>query len=136
MKKIAVLIMSLLSISAFSYCPILFESENLCADLEWTRGPVLNQTSGFEVTFWENGDPSHTPVSPGFEVEFMTWMVMDNGHSHGGPAINWDEVEPGVFIVNDARFFMHGMKGYWQVKIQLTENAELVEEQAVMVPLK
>ena len=133
MKKIITLLTLLVSVSAYSHCPIKFESENLCANLEWTSGPVLNSLSAFEVVFWKSGDHSHTPVTPKSDVEFMSWMVMDSGMEHGGPAMNWDEVETGIFQVNDARFFMHGMKGYWQVKVQLTKYSELVEEKAVLV---
>ena len=48
----------------------------------------------------------------------VIWMTMDNGHDHGGPAITWNEIAPGVFEVRDARFF-GGMHGTWEIKVEI-----------------
>ncbi|EQC46832.1 hypothetical protein [Bacteriovorax sp. Seq25_V] len=124
-----------LSLGAFAHCPLEFKSENLCAILNWKKAPIANVDNSFEVTFWKKGDYNHVPVTPQADVGFIAWMVMDNGHQHGGPAMTWNEISEGKFEVNDAKFFMHGMKGYWQVKIQLSEYGDLVEENAVKVDL-
>ena len=119
------------SVSAMN-CDFYFESEDLCANFEWTKGPVLNEYSSFEVSFFNEGDSSQT-VSPISNINIFTWMVMDNGHSHGGPTIHVEEVQPGVFIVDDAKFFMHGMKGHWLVKMQLKTGTDLIEEHSLKV---
>ncbi len=124
-----------ISASIFAHCPLEFKSENLCAVLNWKRAPMANVNNSFDVTFWVKGDKNHVPVSPNADVGFISWMVMDNGNAHGGPTMNWREIEEGRFEVNDAKFFMHGMKGYWQVKVQLSEYGDLVEENAVTVDL-
>lgn len=117
-----------ITITAYAHCPIYFETENLCADLKWKDGPYLNVENSFELKFWEKGDHNHTTVSPNKDVSFLSWMVMDNGHSHGGPALKWEETDAGVFNVTNAKFFMHGMKGYWSVRIQLKEADVVAEE--------
>ena len=128
MKIILTLFLTLMSFGAVALCPLYFADENKCASLEWTDGPVLNANSSFRVFFWEKGDADHSYVSPEQSVEMKTWMIMANGHSHGGPTITWDEVENGVFEVADAKFFMGGMNGHWQVKVIVGE-----EEQSVNV---
>jgi len=126
MKKILVSLITLLSVNVLAHCPMYFETENLCASLEWTNGPAYNVESGFEVAFWEKGDHSHTLVSPSADVSFRPWMIMANGHAHGGPAMTWQEVELGLFEINDARF-IGGMNGYWQVLVKVG-NEELAHK--------
>ncbi|EQC44147.1 hypothetical protein [Bacteriovorax sp. DB6_IX] len=130
MKKLLVLLTTLVSVNILAHCPLYFSAEDLCADLEWTNGPAYNVESGFEVSFWRNGDHNHELVSPEAEVSFRPWMIMSNGHSHGGPAMTWQEVEAGLFEINDARF-IGGMMGYWQVLIKVGD-----EELAVKVEIE
>jgi hypothetical protein len=133
MKLLLVTILSFLAVNASANCPIDFDNTGLCAQLEWTQGPVLNQKSHFKVTFWEKNDVNQTQISPKFDVDIFSWMIMDNGHSHGGPALTYNEVTPGVFISKDARFFMGRMKGSWQVKIVLEEGNLVLSEKAIDV---
>lgn len=124
-----------LSLNVFSEanCPLEFSSENLCAELTWIDGPYLNEESTFEVRFWNKFNPGKL-VSPQNEVEMYSWMIMDNGHSHGGPAISWTEESEGLFMVEDARFFMMGMKGYWNIVIRtLDESGSEIQKKMVRV---
>lgn len=133
MKNLLILSTFLVSLNLFAHCPMKFEDTNLCADLVWVNGPVLNKTSHFQIHFWEEGDESHTPVSPQFDINIYSWMVMDNGHSHGGPKLTWAEVAEGFFESKDARFFMGRMKGYWQVRIDLIQNGSVFAQESVDV---
>jgi hypothetical protein len=126
MKNIVILFFTFISLNSFSHCPMDFSEANLCAKLEWTNGPVLNQKSSFVINFWEKGDSSHTAVSPRDEISIYSWMIMESGHSHGGPALSWNEVSQGVFESKDARFFMGRMKGHWEVRVDLIENGNVV----------
>ncbi len=115
------LIVALLcSLSIFANCEIELQSENLCAELVWLDGPYLNNESSFEVNFYNK--QTQKPTSPISEVEFYSWMIMNHGHSHGGPAISWTQVSEGKFLIEDARFFMmHG--GFWNIAIELFSNS-------------
>lgn len=126
MKLILITILTVFNLNASANCPINFETTQLCAKLEWTKGPLLNEKSHFKVTFWNVADESETPVSPNYEVDIYSWMIMDNGHNHGGPALTYIEKNPGEFISKDARFFMGRMKGSWQIKIELIGNSKSI----------
>ncbi len=136
MKKTMLLIATLLSFNSFAHCPIAFTEADLCADISWIDGPNLGTTSHFEIVFWEKGDHSHTYITPSYDLKMYTWMVMDNGMNHGGPAITFNQVDDGVYEVMDARFFMHGMKGHWEVRIELGNQSGLVSLGKTVVPLE
>ncbi len=89
-----------------------------------------------EVVFWKNDDPAHEPVSPNFDVDIYSWMVMDNGHSHGGPKFSSQEVLPGVFQAKEVRMFMGRMKGFWQIRIDLSRDKKVISTGAKRVKLK
>lgn len=136
MKFILIPLFFLFSLNSFSHCPIDFEEAELCADITWTDGPYDGKVSSFEVMFWRKGDASHTPVSPNLEIDIYSWMVMANGHSHGGPIMSYLELSEGIFLVQDARFFMGSMKGHWEVRIELTDlDSNLVALGLQEVPL-
>lgn len=104
-------------------CPLEFNKMEYCASVTWLDGPYLNKKSTFEVKFWKLGDASRELVTPSESIIIKTWMIMDNGHSHGGSAIHPKLIEEGHFVIDDERFFMNGMKGDWNIKIIL-ENQE------------
>ena len=130
MKFLLFLSSFLLSLTVFAHCPMEFKEVDLCANLKWIDGPHLDQKSHFQLTFWEKGDLTHTPVSPELEIDIYSWMTMHNGNSHGGPKMNFQEISTGVFEVKDARFFMHGMHGYWEIKADLFEGDSVVSSSA------
>lgn len=122
-----------MSLSLFAHCPMEFKEVDLCANIKWINGPNLGQKSHFQLTFWEKGDHSHNPVSPDIDIDIFSWMIMDNGHSHGGPKMNFHEIIPGVFEVRDARFFMHGMHGYWEIRTNLIDEGHVISSAASKV---
>ena len=132
-KMIVTLLLCLTSLTAFASCPLSFPNNGLCAQLDWVKGPWLNKNSHFEVTFWKSTDKSKTPVSPEQEVSIYSWMTMDNGMNHGGPDMTVVETSPGIFEAKDALFFMHGMRGFWEVRIEVA--AELAASR-VHLPMK
>jgi len=135
MKKIAFLIVLLFSFNTFSSCPLELTEVDLCAKLTWIDGPHLDKKSHFKVEFWDKFDESQARVTPSFDINIYAWMIMQNGHSHGGPKMTWNKTKEGVFEVKDARFFMHGMKGYWEVRIGLLEDKAEISMAASRVPL-
>ncbi|MBT4793314.1 MAG: hypothetical protein HON90_17215 [Halobacteriovoraceae bacterium] len=136
MKKIVLSLLVFFNFSlaiANDVCPMNFSDANLCAELMWNDGPYLGKVSGFTVKFWGAQDSNQINTSPEYSIKIYSWMVMDNGHSHAGPALTWNEITPGVFISKDARFFMGRMKGYWEVKVDLSQGGVIVSSQAQRV---
>lgn len=105
-------------------CPMDFVGTGLCGDVEWIDGPHFGRVSHFKLVFWNRDDVQKTPVSPNYEVEIYSYMIMCQGHNHGGPQMNWQEVSDGVFEVRDARF-IYMENGYWEVRVDLNERAQL-----------
>ncbi len=108
-------------------CPYELPIQNLCVDIEWTNGPFDGKPSNFEAIVYDKDTQER--VTPE-DLKIYVWMMMANGHQHGGPAINWAFGE-GQIIDGTAKFFMGHMKGYWQVRFEL--NNEIA---AIPVKLK
>jgi hypothetical protein len=126
MKAFALYLL-LFSVKSHANCPIYFHSESLCSNISWEKGPLLNQKSHLKLSFWRAGDSEMIKVSPKADVKIFSWMTMANGHDHGGPIMTAQEVTPGTFEVKDARFFMHGMNGFWEIVIELTNNGNTTD---------
>lgn len=122
MKKTLLLLALLLSINSFGTCPIELEDTNLCANIEWIDGPNLDNTSEFKLIFWKSGDTNQSEVELDFSINVYSWMTMQSGHSHGGPAMTFEKIGDSEFLIKDARFFMGSMKGFWEVRIDLLKN--------------
>lgn len=133
MKNLIALSTLLLTISISAHCPLEFNEVNLCAEVTWVDGPYLNMKSHFQMLFWEKGDVKHTPVSPKEDVIIDSWMVMHNGMDHAGPRMNPVETSEGIFDVTDARFFMHGSQGYWELITKLTSDGIVISESSLKV---
>ena len=127
MKSFLVVLTIAFSLSTQAYCPHYFQSESLCGELKWVQGPLLNKKSHFLFKFWKEGDREQTSVSPSTEVKIYSWMTMANGHDHGGPKMTARETSPGIFEVRDARFFMHGMNGFWEIVVDLKNNNTVLD---------
>ena len=122
MKTLLTLAVLIFCSYSFADCPLRFDTESLCGEIQWIKGPVLNAKSHFQLKFWKDGDALKTPVSPNGTVKIYSWMTMANGHDHGGPKMTKRKISEGVYEVNDARFFMHGMNGFWEIIVDLTKN--------------
>ena len=137
MKAIFLILLSLFNFSIkASDCPLDFSSVSaLCAELSWLDGPHDGAKSHFEITFFKKGDLSKTPVSPIHKVRIYSYMIMDSGHHHEGPKMTASEVTPGVIEVRDARFFMQGMKGFWEIRIAFSNASQVLSTQSFKVEL-
>lgn len=126
MKK---LFLSFLIVSSFAKadCELKFENLNECADIKWNYGPVLDQKNQLEVIF------DNKEIEAEGEIKFYAWMIMHGGHAHGGPTMTWNEISAGHYEINDARFFMGGMHGYWELRADLTKDGELIDRAAYRI---
>jgi hypothetical protein len=123
MKILLALFLTISSLNAHSNsCPLDFSERDLCAEVKWVSGPNLNKPSHFNLVFWKNGDSSQNPAVVNDQLKVYTWMMMSNGHNHGGPKITLTPLSDGIYEVRDARFFMHGMEGYWEVRVELQDG--------------
>jgi hypothetical protein len=127
MKLLLALALTFSSTMVMAHCPLEFPQAGLCANLVWFSGPYVNKPSHFALTFWEIGDHSHRPVKVKQELKVYSWMTMGNGHSHGGAKMSLTNLSDGQYEVRDARFFMAGMDGYWDVRIDLLDQGQLSE---------
>lgn len=133
MKFLLVSLFLIIGTNANASCPMSFEQTGLCAQLEWVDGPYLNTVSHFKIKFHNQNDEDEVAISPQFDIKIYTWMIMASGHSHGGPALNWQEISNGIFESKDARFFMGGMNGYWEIRVDLNSNGSLISRSSQKV---
>jgi uncharacterized protein YodC (DUF2158 family) len=137
----AILLLSIIFMSFVSNaqmkkdCPIEFAEAAMCANINWEFGPYDGKNSHFILNFWQKGDAQKKVVEPSFDVNIYAWMIMANGHSHGGPKMTATKVANGIYEVKDARFFMGHMKGFWEVRVDLKENNSLVSRGKTKVDL-
>lgn len=117
----------LISFSLFANdCPMEFKETKYCGDVTWIDGPYLDKLSHFQFKTWIKEDESSTTVSPDYNVKIYSWMIMHGGHNHGGPKMNPKEILPGVFDVLDAKFYMGGMEGFWEIRVDLKNNTQVI----------
>ena len=133
MKFILAIFLIFSTIEIQAACDLDFKKSNICGRVEWVDGPWLGEKSHFEVTMYRKGDISELPVDQQVDFHLYSWMVMDNGHSHGGPKMTYRKIRAGVYEVRDARFFMHGMKGFWEIRADLKRYGRTMETAAFRV---
>ena len=123
MKIFLMTLFFILPLFAGENCPLDLEESPYCGELQWVDGPHLDRKSHFIVRLWLKTDAERSPVEPKGQVKIFSWMTMANGHNHGGPKFTVERPEVGVYEVKDARFFMGGMQGHWDVKVTLESMA-------------
>lgn len=88
-----------------------FDSMPICAQVQFTQGPVNRAESQFVVKFFstETGaavDPQNLKVD--------IWMEMSgHGHGHGSGPVTVTKQDFGVYFVTEVYFVMHGE---WQLR--------------------
>lgn len=96
------------------------KSDSYCIVLDWVEGPNFGTYSSARVEFYDNNDVLVTPNS---SVKVYPWMLM-HGHAHGSRPVVSSFISEGIFEVSQI-FFMKGMKGTWQLKLEV-ENKEYI----------
>jgi hypothetical protein len=113
------LVLLILSISlAHANCELNFKASNLCADLNWVKGPEVNQESAFVLNF----DKSFKP----YQLKVDLWMQMGN-HGHGTRPLIMNEISSTEVSFTQGWFVM---KGSWLVRGFLMNEAGTVVESA------
>lgn len=108
-------------------CPIHFTGQNLCAEIEWKKGPVQNATSEYEVRFWrkDTGTATGPWVTPNGTLKAFTRMTCC-GSTFDSIAT---EVSTGRYSVNQVNF-TGGPE--WEVYLRLEADG-VSENQFVVV---
>lgn len=94
-------------------CPVFFALTDVCAQVEFVKGPVSDDESQFTVSFYKHSSAhgEHEMVDPQ-DVKIDLWMSM-GGHGHGSAPVKIVKQSVGVYFVSDAYFVMPGM---WSVR--------------------
>ena len=105
--------------SAMAACELNFKNSNICADLTWTQGPVLNQPSSFVLKF----DRDYSP----YKLKVDIWMQMGS-HGHGSRPLIMRSISQTEVEFTQAYFVMAGK---WQVRGFLLNDAGTTVDSAV-----
>lgn len=112
-------------------CPLEFPKSGFCASMKWTQGPN-EDASAFTVSFWrkDQGTVASGPfLAPAPQVKVQLWMP---SMGHGSSPVKVEAPEPGVYNATDVFFIM---PGDWDVRIQLKDGRELLEQVAFRVKI-
>lgn len=95
-----------------------FVKNNICARVDWVKGPSINEFNTVVVNLTEDKD---------LTLNVIPWMVM-MGHEHGSRPVTIKAVTPRDYLIEKI-YFMGGMNGQWYLKLQLlNDKKEVVEE--------
>lgn len=95
-----------------------FAKNNICAKINWIKGPSINEFNTVSVSLSEDKN---------LKLNVLPWMVM-MGHEHGSRPVVMSNVSPTDYLVEKI-YFMGGMNGQWYLKLQLVNDSkEVVEE--------
>lgn len=95
-------------------CPVYFKTADLCASVEFTKGPSDSEESQFLVKFYEHASAhsEHTMVDPQ-NLKVDLWMNMGH-HGHGSGPVKVVKQDQGTYFVSEAYFVMSGR---WQIRL-------------------
>lgn len=109
-------------------CPHYFKEENLCLSMKWTSFPTQEETGSFVMKFYEEGNPD-TPLIPHFTPAVILWMP---SMGHGSSPVTITQLNDNTFKVSEVYFIM---LGEWDIRFQLKDNDDVIEEQIQKISL-
>lgn len=95
-----------------------FVKNNICARVDWVKGPSINEFNTVVVNLTEDKD---------LTLNVLPWMVM-MGHEHGSRPVAIKAVTPRDYLIEKI-YFMGGMNGQWYLKLQLLNDQKVVVEE-------
>lgn len=95
-----------------------FVKNNICAKINWIKGPSINEFNTVSVNLSENKN---------LKLNVLPWMVM-SGHEHGSRPVTMTTVSPTDYLVEKI-YFMGGMHGQWYLKLQLLNDQNTIVEE-------
>lgn len=106
-------------------CPVYFALADVCAEVEFTKGPFDGDESQFLVRFFDHKSAhgEHVMVDPQ-NLKIDLWMNMGNHGGHGSAPVKIVKQAQGVYFVSEAYFVMSGR---WSVRFFVDgEQADLI----------
>lgn len=123
--KIA-LLSALLALSSYTLaCPekLRLKNHNACVNVHWNYGPFLNQYNEALVTLSALDETKPMATN---EIKIFPWMIMQH-HEHGSRPVIQTKLRDNEYKVEKI-YFMGGMQGIWQLRIQNTNSGKVTEE--------
>lgn len=95
-------------------CPLFFKAANVCAQVEFTKGPYDGAESQFLVQFFDHKSAhgEHVMVDP-TDLKIDLWMFMGDHGGHGSAPVKVVKQATGVYYVSEVYFVMPGR---WTVR--------------------
>lgn len=115
-----------LALSSFTLaCPEKqqLKTYNACVKIQWNYGPFLNQYNEALVTLSELDT---TKPMASNEIKIFPWMIMHQ-HEHGSRPVIQTKLRDNEYKVEKI-YFMGGMQGIWQLRIQSLNSGKVIEE--------
>ncbi|GAB4017595.1 MAG: hypothetical protein Fur0010_18320 [Bdellovibrio sp.] len=135
MKKLLLSIWVLFSISTALACDLPVAELNACAKLDWVEGPFVGQYSKAKLSFTTEQStvesPDYLELEPQYVLRTYVWMIMMH-HEHGGRPVVLTKLDKGQYLV-DKVFFMGNMQGQWQLRFQILQNGQVLNETHIPV---
>lgn len=132
--KIALLSLIFFNTTWASDCPVEFKDKNICASIDWVRGPLWGGFSKATITYFKKDDPEQKVDLPKDMILYI-WMVMDEVE-HGGRTPKITKKETGVYEVDQLQF-MKMDTGNWEIRWRQKKTDEKKDALAVYpVPLE
>lgn len=101
-----------------------FVKNDICARVDWVKGPSINEFNTVVVNLSED---------KGLTLNVLPWMVM-MGHEHGSRPVAIKAVSPRDYLIEKI-YFMGGMNGQWYLRLQLLNDQKVVVEE-IRTPVK
>lgn len=94
-------------------CPIFLPISDVCAQIEFTKGPFNGDESQFIIKFFEHQSAhgEHVMVDPQ-NLKIDLWMNMGH-HGHGSSPVKIVKQDRGVYYVSEVYFVMPGR---WSIR--------------------
>lgn len=135
MKNVLFSLFVLCSISSAFACDISVAELNACAKIEWIEGPFVGQYSKAKLSFTTEQStvesPDYLELEPQYVLKTYVWMIMMH-HEHGGRPVILTKLDKGQYLV-DKVFFMGNMRGQWQLRFQVLQNGQVLNETHIPV---
>jgi hypothetical protein len=102
-------------------CKLFFKKENLCLKTKWETFPTEEAMGTMLLSFSSPENPQ-LPLSPINDPSITLWMP---SMGHGSSPVTVRPREEGIYEAQDIFFIM---PGEWNIKFQLKEGNEVIEE--------
>lgn len=114
-----------------SNCSIQFQNSHLCLDWKWESAPTQQKKGTFYFKVYRRNNLDKSPVlldlaSP---PDVILWMP---SMSHGSSPVSVSQEDVGTYRAHNVFFIM---TGDWEIKIQVKENGQVIDEAIITLDI-